>query len=469
MLTRIPSPRELLLPIAFALIAAVLAIGVWRGFGGVVPFQPQGYRITADLPEADSVLANSDVRIAGVDVGHVVSVESLGRRARVELEIDPEFAPLRRDARIVVRSKTLLGEGYLEVAPGDRKAAPIADGGRIPGSGVVRAQRLDDVLQAFPESTRRDMRRMLAGLAGAFDGRAMALNQALGRAPGVVGNLEAVARRLQRQQEPLRSLLGSSTDVFEALGSQDAALVGAIRQGSRVFATTAARDRDLAALVDALPPFLGDLRVASGRLQGASGDLRRAVAALRPTAPLVAPALVALRDDTKRLQAGFRKVAPAFRDTTKALPSVTRLLDGVGPSLANVHLAARQLLPFVQLSAASRDNFVANFANVAATFNGRTVVPGGKLGQYAGGWLTAWNEIVGGWTKKLPTNRANPYPRPGATDEMARGGLQSYDCRNQNNPLILPPFGGAPPCKTQGPWTFNGKSASYPRLTLPEP
>jgi len=469
MLTRIPSWRQLVLPISFALICSLLAIGVWRGFGGGVPFEPRGYRVSAELPEADSVLANSAVRIAGVDVGHVISVQSRGRTAHVELQIDPEFAPLHRDARIVVRSKTLLGEGYLEVAPGDRDAPAIADGGRIPARGVVRAQRLDDVLQAFPESTRRDLRTMLAGMAGGFEGRAGDLNDALGRAPGVVGNLEAVARNLQRQQGPLRQLLGSSTDVFDALGSQDAALVGAIRQGSRVFATTARRDRELSALIDALPPFLGDLRVASGRLRGASGDLRRAVASLRPTTPLVVPALTALRDDTGRLQSAFRQVAPAFRDTTKALPSVTRILDEVGPTLANVHLAARQLLPFVQLSAASRDNFVANFANVAATMAGRFVVPGGRLGQYAGGWLTAWNEIVGGWTKKLPTNRANPYPKPGATDEMARGGLKAYDCRNLNNPLILPPFGGAPPCKTQGPWTFNGKTAYYPRLTLPGP
>jgi hypothetical protein len=33
---------------------------------------------------------------------------------------------------------------------------------------------------------------------------------------------------------------------------------------------------------------------------------------------------------------------------------------------------------------------------------------------------------------------------------------------------VLPPFGGAPPCVEQGPWTYDGFKRYYPHL-LPAP
>ncbi|MGE4426648.1 MAG: MlaD family protein [Solirubrobacteraceae bacterium] len=469
MLTRISSPRALILPIVFALVCLLLAMAAWRAFGGPVPLQGQGYRVSTELPEADSVLVNSDVRIAGVNVGHVVDVESLGRSARVTMQIDAEHAPLRSRARVIVRTKTLLGEGFVEVAPGSSKATVVPDGGTLDPERNVRAQRLDDVLQTFAPRTRRDLRAMFNGMAEGFEGRATDVNRTLGRVPGMLTDLDTVLTVLQRQQGQLQQLIAGGGDVFGAFADRSAAAQRAVVAGERVLRTTAGRGRELTATLNALPGFLGDLRVTARRLDGATGDLDRAVRSLEPTAPLLRPALVALRDDTHGTQRLFRRLPGLFRATDKALPALRRTLDETLPGLPQVHMASRQLLPFVQLSSASRDAFVANFANVTATMNGRMVVPGGGLGQYAGGMLTAWNEIVGGWTKKLPTHRSNPYPRPGQTDNIAKGGLEAYDCRHLGNALILPAFGGAPACKVQGPWEFNGKSRYYPRLELPGP
>ncbi|MCK9248014.1 MAG: MCE family protein [Solirubrobacteraceae bacterium] len=469
MLTRISNPRALILPIVFALVCLLLAMAAWRAFGGPVPLQGQGYRVSTQLPEADSVLVNTDVRIAGVNVGHVTDVKSLGKAARVTMQIDPEHVPLRDEARVIVRTKTLLGEGFLEIAPGDPKAAVVRDGGTIDPDNNVRAQRLDDVLQTFAPKTRKDIRAMFAGMAEGFEGRAEDANRAIGRMPGLFADLGTVLDVVERQRDQVSQLIADGGEVFGAFADRSDAARRAVVAGDRVLATTAGRERDLSATLDALPGFLGDLRVTARRLDGATGDLNRAVRSLKPTAPLLRPALVALRDDTHQTQKLFSNLPGLFRTANKALPALRRTLDDTLPALPTIHMASRQLLPLVQLSSVSRDAFVANFANVTATMNGRMVVPGGGLGQYAGGMLTAWNEILGGWVKKLPTHRSNPYPRPGQTDNIAKGGLEAYDCRHLGNPLILPAFGGAPACKVQGPWEFNGKSRYYPRLELPAP
>lgn len=85
---------------------------------------------------------------------------------------------------------------------------------------------------------------------------------------------------------------------------------------------------------------------------------------------------------------------------------------------------------------------------------------------------TTENEAIGGYQKRLPTNRQNTYPAPDSENDIAYGGLKAYDCRNTGNPLIIPvipPGTGAPPCVTQGPWRFNGLSRYFPRLRPAKP
>ena len=102
-------------------------------------------------------------------------------------------------------------------------------------------------------------------------------------------------------------------------------------------------------------------------------------------------------------------------------------------------------------------------ANVGSVAGGRTIAPNGIVSSYLSGIPTFWNETIAGYTHRLPTNRENAYPKPGAQQLIAQG-LQSYDCSNLHNPLLVPAFGGVPPCVQQGPWTFEGRTAYFPHL-----
>jgi len=465
-LTKTPSWRLLVLPIVFVLTTALLAIGLWRAFGGTVPFSPHGYRVHVTVPAADSLFANTDVRMAGVKIGRIHEVRRDGRRVDLTLDLDQDFVPLREGVRATVRNKSLLGEGYLELAPGPRDGRRIEDGGRIAAANVRPTQRLDDVLQTFSPKARADLRAMAAGAARAFDGRSADLNDALGRTGATARSLEEVVDVFRDQADPTRRLISSADAVFTAAAERVAPLREAIRQGDRLLAATATRDRDLQATVEAMPRFLAQLSSASSQLGAASGDLDRAVAALRPTAALLLPAVRSLRTELPAFGNVFAELTPTLRTVTSTAPSLTRILEAAGPSAEPIYDALRELIPFLKLASANKDSVVANFGITSSLVNGVAVSDiTGKRSHTASGVLSLWNEIIGGYTKKLPTNTANPYPRPGATDEIAtKGVLPAYDCRNKDNPLIVPPFGGAPPCSLQGPWTFDGRKAYYPRL-----
>jgi ABC-type transporter Mla subunit MlaD len=112
-----PSIGRILIAVGFALSCFLLLLFLWVSFGGPVPLKAESYRIDAYFPEATQLATESDVRIGGVSVGKVKSVDLApvdkqvdGQDTSVvEMEIDPEFAPISSDARAILRQKTLLG------------------------------------------------------------------------------------------------------------------------------------------------------------------------------------------------------------------------------------------------------------------------------------------------------------------------------------------------------------------------
>ncbi|MCW3066793.1 MAG: hypothetical protein JWN32_3965, partial [Solirubrobacterales bacterium] len=465
--TRIPHWRSLILPAGFALACVVLTLVVYHVFGGALPLEAQGYRVSIPLPQAANLVPGSGVQIAGVKVGKVVSVRRDGSAARATVELQSRFAPLRSGATAIARTKTLLGEGYIELAPGSRRAPAIPDGGRLAASRVRSSVQLDEFLSTFDVGTRTRLRQLFAGLSGALAGRGRQLNDALGNTAPFTGSLGSVLGAVDAQRSDLRRLIQSSGTVLQAVGERQGVLRAAVTAGNDVLDTTARRDRELAATVHAMPAFLRQLHATSDTLAAASPDLDRAVASLLPIAPLVAPALAQIRTAAPEFRGLFRELPATLAAGRQGLPALGRIVAAARAGFRQFHPTARELIPFMQLFGA--DNRVIDIlANVAAVSNGTFVGPGGTVVGYATGLPTVWNETISGWKKKLPTNRQNPYPKPpdGLLDTGRIGVLKAYDCRNTGNILYLPPIGGAPPCALQGPWSFNGKTAYYPRLEL---
>src|SRR3954452_1486855 len=92
----------------FALSCFGFTLFVWKSFGGPTPLEPHGYRFHVLFgTEASQLTSNADVRISGVNVGKVISVKRRDLGADATLEMQPEFAPIPRDTRAIVRFKTL--------------------------------------------------------------------------------------------------------------------------------------------------------------------------------------------------------------------------------------------------------------------------------------------------------------------------------------------------------------------------
>ena len=97
-----PSFGRIAVMAGFALSCFGLLLFLWLAFGGSIPLKPKGYRFTASFTEATQLAQEADVRISGVPVGKVKTIEPdkttgpLARRDPARLALRAAAARTRR-------------------------------------------------------------------------------------------------------------------------------------------------------------------------------------------------------------------------------------------------------------------------------------------------------------------------------------------------------------------------------------
>jgi virulence factor Mce-like protein len=451
-----------------------LTIFVWTQFAGTIPFAPQGYRIHAEFPETGQLVSGADVRISGVNVGKVTNVEPKGVNSLVTMDIQRQFAPIPADTRAIVRLKTLLGEAYVGLSTGNGAGPKLPDGGTIPPSQIQRTQSLDQVLNSFDPATQRALQQFLNGTSTALSGRGQDLNNAIGNLNPAVTELTAVVGVLNQQQANIQRLINNLGSVLTTLGNHSADVQSLAKAGDQVFSATAARDAQLQATINALPPFMTQLRTTLGTLNTSLGIAKPTLRVIRRAAPLVRPALselIALSGPSLTL---LREQPGLIQAANRALPAIGQFSSAFNQVLAPLLLAAQQVVPVINQIQLYPQDILAAFANLPAALNASAPATNG-ITHYIRTAVTINNESLFGQSERPATNRHNPYVSPGGLSNVASGGLLSSDCDNLNNTSLSSILSaGNVPCRLQPkfPWPSNAASngpSYFPRVTQAQP
>src|SRR5918997_3284512 len=104
-----PSVGRVITMVVFTLSCFGILLFLWLSFGGQVPLKSKGYRIHANFSVAATLAVESDVRIAGVNVGRVkkLALAPGGRGTKAALQIHSPYAPIPEDSRAILRQKSL--------------------------------------------------------------------------------------------------------------------------------------------------------------------------------------------------------------------------------------------------------------------------------------------------------------------------------------------------------------------------
>jgi phospholipid/cholesterol/gamma-HCH transport system substrate-binding protein len=463
MVTQAPRRSAVAAALAFTLSCIGLMIFVWTQFGGSIPLAPQGYRFKVRFENAADLVAGDDVRISGIDVGKVVATTNSLGSTLATLQLQRQFAPIASNAHAILRLKTLLGEVFVDLSPGSANAPKLRDAGTLPSTQVEPTQPLDKVLDTLTPSTQRNLDNLLAGTATDLAGDGAALNAALGNAALTTGQLDELANLLDAQRGSVQGLVRDTGVVLRSVSARQSALRQLVTGGERVFATTAARNRDLTATVNALAPLLPELRTT---LDGAHHALALAdptIRTLLPVAPLVAPTLARLTALGPPARALLREAVPVIDSARVALSELARVTTTLRTLLHVIEPVGRQLAPIVALVHDYAPELVDDMGDLAAAGSGSGLSAGGVVRRYYRIQPVFSNQLLFGQTAPGAGVLQNAYHAPNELAQIANGGLLASTCERGSG-SALPLLGSAPSCKQQGGWKFEGLVRYFPHV-----
>jgi virulence factor Mce-like protein len=497
---RAPTLGNLLVIVLFVLSCFGLLMFLWESFGGPLPLKPKGYRFSVAFPRSFSLAEESDVRISGVEVGHIVSVK-LNKEGRTQatVEIAGKYAPVRANMHAILRTKTLLGETYIQLIPEAQSGPYLADGGRLPNTQVEPSVTLDDILSAFNPKTRRDFQIWQEATAAAIDGRGEQINASFAQLEPFVESANKLVTVLDAQEGAVKALVHNTGVVFNALASRDHQLEGSIVNGERTFHAAAEASTAFAAAFRALPGFESKSRTALKEVDRFQAIADPYFKEFQPTERQLSLLLEAAKPFAPEFNKFLTALGPLTKAAKTSLPDLKKSLDLTVPVLENFRPVLHNLDPFLQYVGEYVPELQAFFANVAAASeasegNANTTGEGPKLHL-----LTTMNVLspqsLAIYPSPLGTTRGNAYPHSGSYSSLASGlpVFSTSSCSN-SAPSVSGPANEtvsteiiekliqfkvanapetandvpAPSCVKQGPFTFNGETSEFPHVVYKE-
>jgi virulence factor Mce-like protein len=482
-----PSTAKLLSMVAFAASCIGLLLFLWISFGGTIPFAAQGYRFSVEFNQAVELSPQSDVRIAGVSVGKVESVNLDTRTglSRAVIQIDSQYAPRPANTRAVLRAKSLLGETYVELTPGSENGPKVPDDGSLPQAQVADTVQLDQILSTFDPATRRAFEVWQQQDGIALTNRGEDFNAAIAQLYPFATNVESVLSVLRHDSAATTTLLHDTGQVFSAISSSPSALQGFIRNSNSVFSATAAEDIALANSIKAFPGFLVATRETIARVNTFAANTKPLIDELRPAAVQLSPALIDTAVVAPELRDVLTDIGPVTAASKAGIPAFEHFLNASVPWLGRLTPYLGNLVPIFDYINTYRSEIAAFFANSAATTESTSY---NNISTEALHYLRISNpvnpEVVTNYQHRLDSNRANPYMVPGGYSRLLSG-LQVFGenlCTSNPQPTIGPTIPaslaadlrstyyttapGGPSCKTQGSLgaATTGQVQAFPHL-----
>ncbi len=440
---------------AITTLIVILAVFLAYNANNGLPFVPT-YRISAQVPNGNTLVKGNDVRIGGVRVGLVEKIEPVqdpetgAVHAKVDLKLDKTAEPVPKDSTVVVRSKSALGLKYLEIDKGTSSEG-YAEGSTLPLKAAhPKPVEIDQFFNIFDPATRKAAQANLVAFGDALAGRGPDLNVALGELRPLVTRLEPVARNLASPRTGVgrlfRALADTAAEVAPVAETQAQMFVslestfGAFAEVARPFIQQS---------ISEAPPTFDTLIRTAPRIRGFLGhsaalfhDLRPGIKALSESSPTVAAAFetgARVLPGAPRLNAQLPPTARALEafalnsDVQGGIRRSTQFFDLLTPALRFV-APAQTVCNYGTLLARNAQDLL-SLGDGIGTAQRFLVMSAGQTDSFTG--VNAPNSENG--PSSAPANSAtfennnylhtNPYPNTASPG-------QTHECEAGNEPYI---------------------------------
>jgi phospholipid/cholesterol/gamma-HCH transport system substrate-binding protein len=424
-----PSTAQLLVIVGFALSCFGILLFLWITFGGPTPFKAKPYEVYVPFNEATQLAEQSDVRISGVSVGKVQSIAESpdGKRALATVDIEDRYAPIPAGTRAILRTKTLLGETYVELTPGSPRWPKLHDGDTLPVAQVAESVQLDEIFRTFNARTRSAFQEWMQEAAIAIEGRGQSLSTAFAELDPTLSEFDKLFRVLDTQRLAVRQLFRNGATTFRALRGREGRLADLIRSSNAVFQTTARRDRDIEALFRAFPTFEDQSRLTLNRLREFALNTDPLMKQLVPAAEQLSPTLVAFSRLAPQAKGLFEGLETVIDRSPTGFPALRKLFRDQFPILLrSLDPFLRNLNPILSGLGLYKHEVTSVMANVASASNAVHLSASGTQTHFLRALGPFGPETLATFPRRTTTNRNSAYSHPLSAKRLAKGLLNFH-------------------------------------------
>ena len=314
------------------------------------------YEIKAELQSAQAVVPGQgqSVNIAGVKVGEVGSVELEDGHAVVEMNIQRKYAPVYKNATILLRPKTGLKDMVLALDPGSKSAGKLPEGGHVRLANTLPDVNPDEILAELDSDTRAYLRVLLNAGSQAFTDESQEqqevaspgagdtstdqpvqsastdLREALKRFEPTARYTAQITKQLAKRRQNVRRVIHNFQELATEVGNKDSQLAALVDSANANFAALASEERNLSDSVRLLPGTLGQTDTTLRKASTLARELGPTLQDLRPAARALGPSL--------------RQTRPFLRATTPIIRTQLRpFARDVQPVVRHLRTAAQDL------------------------------------------------------------------------------------------------------------------------------
>lgn len=195
----------------FVLLGILLLTYMTFRLGKIHIGKKKGYEIYAVFDSVSGLNVKAPVKVAGVRVGEVESINLVNGRARVTMRIEPQYQ-IPADSMVSVRTQGLLGEKYVEIAEPSQGARYVKPGGTL--QETTRTADIDQLVTRL-SGIADDVKAVTGSLKKVFgtpEGEA-GLKRILDNMDALTGNLNHL---VTANQQNITSLVSSLNEVVTA-------------------------------------------------------------------------------------------------------------------------------------------------------------------------------------------------------------------------------------------------------------
>ena len=241
----------------FTVFTILITFALAGIIGKLSPFDST-YQVDAYFADATGILNGDPVKIAGVDVGKVVSFKVAGGEAVVTFEISDD-TDLPDNVIAEIKFRNLLGQRIVNLSePENPSTTPLEDGGKIPVENTRPALDLSVVfnnLRPLIQSTNPEEINLVSrAILEVFEGRE-------GHVAQILGNVGEVTQELADKDQRLARLVSNLNELTEVLNGQSSNIRGGINRFGELMESLAQTTPTIERVVDQLDD-------ASGRFGG---------------------------------------------------------------------------------------------------------------------------------------------------------------------------------------------------------